>query len=1117
MADETIVIAVKDEVSDAPARKILAIATNAREAHTNLNNLSRELRAISVSSVRKLQQEMTAQTVETTRQAKALESLAAAQARTETAQARAARQQTLATTATSALAVQTQRLATEQERTASASDRAALAREKLAVVANRNTSAMDKEGDAAAKLFRQVQKLRDADRAQGAQQTFNNSLGVDPNAGRGAARASANVFAQDARDKAAAAKETDNLAQRVNALRSAIDPTYAAQARFNKEMAEAAALRRAGAISEQTYAQAVNMSAQAMNAATGASKRMTDQGKLNRFQLLTIQYTINDVIASLASGANPLTILAQQGGQVTQAWGGVGNTFRALGGFLLSPIALIGTLTAAVGASVLMVQYANAEFKGFQRTLDLTKGSAGLTAGSFVQMAEEIAKATNTSVASSRETAMTLAANGALQKQQIQELAIVTQNFAKLSGQSTEEVAKQYSKLTEDPAKFAFEQAKAYNNITATQYAYIKSLQDQGRETEAATAVSKVLFDYYGNQAPKSLWDMKFGIDSITRALSNMIVAFKDARRESSLQELVAASEGKINQLERAQNFSAGRGISGRDNGELGAAKALLATQKESLRITESAALRKAEATEKQRAGVIAEEALGKLVSSRVTNVQKGNDAVAAFRKNLADAALSNPNGDNYKMGIANQAALEKEIRERAGGGAGGRSDATKAATAAESRATSLKRVNAELAKEIDSYGMLGPAREAQRKFDEIDLQLKAKNITLSETEREAIQKTIAQIENSKASQQAMTAAYDAAEAPVRNLNSVYAATNALLAKKVITEQEANRQQLVASEAYRAAVDPLLATNRALDDELRLRGLVGRAREVETAMIQAQAAQRGARGSPQEQAGELESLRLRTEASLRQKTVDTELNSIYDSTAGKLELVAAKQIALNEAFDRGYIGVAAYGEAVRQLESETFNAKEKIGTDTFADRVSESFNRNVSSMEDTLTQFLMTGELNVKNFVKNWLAEMARMEIRRTITGPLSSGGGIGSFLGNLFSGGASNGGTGAALDTSGALRDGVRGMNGYAVGSPYIPNDQIARIHEGERIMTKKENQIYSSGGGGGGRGAVTITYNPVMNIDSRTDQAEVRRIAEQTTRAGNAKLLADMEIAGY
>lgn len=73
---------------------------------------------------------------------------------------------------------------------------------------------------------------------------------------------------------------------------------------------------------------------------------------------LPAQFT--DIITSLQGGQKPLTVLIQQGGQIKDAFGGIGETFRALGG---QAALLFPTLAAAMGG-VVAQQQAMAEGAG---------------------------------------------------------------------------------------------------------------------------------------------------------------------------------------------------------------------------------------------------------------------------------------------------------------------------------------------------------------------------------------------------------------------------------------------------------------------------------------------------------------------------------------------------------------------------------------------------------------------------------------------------------------------------------------------------------------------------------------------------------------------------------
>jgi lambda family phage tail tape measure protein len=61
---------------------------------------------------------------------------------------------------------------------------------------------------------------------------------------------------------------------------------------------------------------------------------------------LPMQFT--DIVTSLASGQSPMLVLLQQGGQIKDQFGGVGNAAKAMGGYIASLINPIGLVTGAV-------------------------------------------------------------------------------------------------------------------------------------------------------------------------------------------------------------------------------------------------------------------------------------------------------------------------------------------------------------------------------------------------------------------------------------------------------------------------------------------------------------------------------------------------------------------------------------------------------------------------------------------------------------------------------------------------------------------------------------------------------------------------------------------------
>jgi tape measure domain-containing protein len=108
--------------------------------------------------------------------------------------------------------------------------------------------------------------------------------------------------------------------------------------------------------------------------------------------------------------------------------------------------------------------------------------------------------------------------------------------------------------------------------------------------------------------------------------------------------------------------------------------------------------------------------------------------------------------------------------------------------------------------------------------------------------------------------------------------------------------------------------------------------------------------------------------------------------------------------------------------------------------------------------------------------------------------------------LSNPFAAGAGGIGTNYSLPTSG-----VRFGYPAKMGLSYVPFDNFpASLHRGERVLTAQENAGYS------GKGAITISHNPNIMIDSRTDQAQVYQIAIEASRQGNAALVEELSAQG-
>lgn len=198
-----------------------------------------------------------------------------------------------------------------------------------------NTSAFDKMATASAKVTRAT-----------AQQTTAEARLI-----------TANTRLASSNDKAAIAAQK---------LAAETARAQAAQSKAAAAASQASTAANNQARSQLSLAAAQARAASATNAASAAQRTQNNlytQGnrisRQSRQQLLNLTYQLNDVVVGLASGQKPLTVLLQQGSQISTIFGsgnGVVGTLKQLGTAittLVSPAALATIAAMGVGLGVL--------------------------------------------------------------------------------------------------------------------------------------------------------------------------------------------------------------------------------------------------------------------------------------------------------------------------------------------------------------------------------------------------------------------------------------------------------------------------------------------------------------------------------------------------------------------------------------------------------------------------------------------------------------------------------------------------------------------------------------------------------------------------------------------
>lgn len=218
-------------------------------------------------------------------------------------------------------------------------------------------------------------------------------------------------------------------------------------------------------------------------------------GELTARQMQALSYQTTDIFTSLASGQSPFLVLLQQGGQLRDQFGSVGNVMRAFAASMtLGKVAAIGFGAAVVGAAVAVLQGAN-EIDDFNKRLALTGNVAALNKTQFDAMAATIAGASNNTIGRAKDSLLELAGSGRFSAATMVEIGRAALVMQKLTGESVVEITKRLAQMGSGVSRWAAENNRAYNYVSGAQLEYYRTLEAQGRLDDAARANAKDLAD----------------------------------------------------------------------------------------------------------------------------------------------------------------------------------------------------------------------------------------------------------------------------------------------------------------------------------------------------------------------------------------------------------------------------------------------------------------------------------------------------------------------------------------------------------------------------------------------------------------------------------------------
>lgn len=265
----------------------------------------------------------------------------------------------------------------------------------------------------------------------------------------------------------------------------------------------------------------------------------------SRNQLLTLQYTISDVIASAGTGISPLTILLQQGPQLAQVEGGISGIFRTAVS-LITPFKAAMAVAVTSIAAVGFAWYKGAEqSKAFNDAIVLSGNFAGQTEGQFNSLTRAIAESGQVTAAAAREFGQALIATGEVGPEVFGNATRAAVLYGQATGKTAKDVAQSFASMSQDAGKWAAEQNRSLNFITAAQLELIKGLQEAGRSAEAQALVYELLNKRLQALEP-NLGTLDRGIRLVTGSWSKFWDAAFDIGRAETLEDKLKRAQDAV-------------------------------------------------------------------------------------------------------------------------------------------------------------------------------------------------------------------------------------------------------------------------------------------------------------------------------------------------------------------------------------------------------------------------------------------------------------------------------------------------------------------------------------------------------------------------------------------
>lgn len=703
--------------------------------------------------------------------------------------------------------------------------------------------------------------------------------------------------------------------------------------------------------------------------------------------------------------------------------------------FSKAGLALLGLGGFAAAAAYSILQASN-EVNEFNKALTNTGNYVGKTVDDLNRLSAAVAASTHSSTHSAAEVATAIAGSGKISGDSFQLVAEGATALSKTLGITAGDAVEYFTKLADEPTKASAKFNDTMHYLTASTYEHIKALEELGQKDQAGAVAIEALA-----KAAKAREDDQIAHLGVFARAWQMLGA--DALKAWDLIANVGRPATNDEKLKEARQTLADKLQRGPLNSTTGDAYAKgVASLKEQItayeevnRLAQKQAAIQADQAKTQQAGIRAIDAVDKW-QKQEKGINAVNRELDKYHKQLDDIRKANP-----KSGLLDPKAVadgEEAIRKSFGGPKGAAPKAFQDDAATKFLETQ-RQVEASLTAQLAGESKLTAAEQEKVKFTQLIADLKGKTILTAE-------------------QQSLLANKDAIQV---QLDKNAALSEQIQYEKKIAELAAD--SAAKSERFRQSIEGI---NAAMQQSQQ-----GRSEQYDRAL-----AVFGQGDAERQQVDAQKSIRKEYQKELAK--LDAEASKDDSLGSGRYIKAAAD---IQAALDAALAGQRKYYADVKAKQAEWTNGATQAlsnyidSVHNLAEETNKAFTNGFNGAENALTSFVTTGKADFKSFANSIIADLARIAIRQSITGPLANG-----LLGMFGGGNSINGDAdylkmiGLSGGSSGLSISGARAAGGpVSGGSAYLVGEKGPELF----VPTASGSIIPNGGSGGGSSGGQPLT----------------------------------------